>query len=370
MITQMITQKITASPLTASPEIATLDDVPYLYDMTFGQFLAECRIRHPALYHRLRLSHLSKDDLCRRYELLEAMPSHFESNSAGGRGDAYRNEQKRSPLIRARGIKALFDLLKEPEKHFSVDELILDVIGGNGTLTRAMRCLLPPPAQPTIITSDPSSAMIADALSQGLMAIRQPAQSLLLADATIDGAIFAYGTHHIPPEERQTSLREAYRVLKPGARVVFQDFEECTPTARWYSELLDRYTSTGHKFAHFTRQEMNDLLINAGFTKVRVLDVYDPFVVMDRTAEMAQQQLLKHVCSLFSLQKLPVDIDQCDAAGWRRIEEIVRPYGTFAPESIAPELGAPFEPGIRTEADHYIAEFPRIALVAVGTKPE
>ena len=79
---------------------------------------------------------------------------------------------------------------------------------------------------------------------------------------------------------------------------------------------------------------------------------------------------MKHVCSLFSLQKLLVEIDQCDAAEWRRIEELVRPYGAFDPESIAPELEALFEPGVRTEADHYIAEFPRIALVAVGTKPE
>src|SRR5258708_3078710 len=105
-----------------------------------------------------------------------------------------------------------------------------------------MRLLNPAATTPMIITSDASSSMTVDALAQSLPAIRQPAQHLLLKDCSVHGALFAYGTHHIAPEDRPSAFREACRVLKPGCRVVIQDFEENTPTARWYSEFLDRYT--------------------------------------------------------------------------------------------------------------------------------
>jgi ubiquinone/menaquinone biosynthesis C-methylase UbiE len=331
--------------------------------MTLGQFLMNC---HPILYRCIDLSRFSTEDLYHHYELLDAMPSHFESRDAGGRGDAYRIGQKANPLIRARGIRALFDLLKEHGKRFSPDQLLVDVLGGNGTFTHALRGLVPPGELPIIITSDASAAMIEDALAQGLLAIRQPAQSLLLADGMMDGAVFAYGTHHIAPVDRVTSAREAYRVLKPGGRVVVQDFEEGTPTARWYSELLDQYTRTGHKCTHFTRENMKEILEEAGFRDVRVLDVYDPFIVTDRSPEIAVQRMLRHVCSLFALELLPVDINRCDEAGWKIIAEILRPYGTFV--SGPEKVGGVSQPTVRKEGDSYVAEFPRIALVGVGTK--
>ena len=206
--------------------------------MSLGQFVSICQGSYPDLYRCLDLSRFSTEELYQQYVLLEALPTHFESREAGGRGDAYRIAQRANPLIRARGILALFDLLKQQSKPFSPDHVLLDLVGGNGTLTRALRSLVPADELPTVITSDPSPTMIEDALALGLAAIRQPAQSLLFGDSTVDGALFAYGTHHINPEDRVACAREAHRVLKRGARVVVQDFEEGTPTARWYSELF------------------------------------------------------------------------------------------------------------------------------------
>jgi ubiquinone/menaquinone biosynthesis C-methylase UbiE len=344
-------------------------DVPYLPNRTLREYLLDCRERRKRLYQCLNLPGLLSDDWRRFIARLDNGPGHFESDAAGGRGDSYRRAQKRQPLIRARGIQELFRLLKPPDGVFTRREIVLDILGGNGTLTRAMRRLQPTETLPLLITSDASPAMIADALSQNLPAIRQPAEMLLLADCSVDGVIFAYGTHHIPPAERPRAVREAFRVLKPGGRVVVQDFEEGTPTARWYSELLDRYTLTGHKCQHFTRTGLGALIEEAGFERPTITDAYDPFVVAAVDPEEAQRELVEHVCALFGLKKLFVPPDLNGGEQWRNALETLRPYGMFEAERMPKGADAVTEFTVKRVDYKYVAEFPRIALVAAASKP-
>jgi SAM-dependent methyltransferase len=347
--------------------LTELKTQPYLPQKTFGQFLLECRKAHPALHACLDLWRLSRADWARLFDLLGDMPAHFESRNKGGRGEAYREAQNRNPLIRARGIKALFDLLKSDGEPLHSRELVLDAMGGNGTLTRAMR-QISPFTTPFIITSDASPMMIADGLAQGLPAIRQPVQVLLFGDSTLDGVILAYGTHHIPPQDRLAAFKELHRVVKPGHRVVIQDFEEGSPTARWYSELLHEYTMTRHDCRHFTREGLKELCLEAGFTDVRILEVYDPFVVQGDSPEEAQRALVDHVCSLFALEKLYVPGREEKSERWKEAQEVIRPYGTFRPEDLPRSCGAIPEPAVTRLNGRYVAEFPRVALVAVAAR--
>ncbi|HKV94712.1 MAG TPA: methyltransferase domain-containing protein [Candidatus Angelobacter sp.] len=355
--------------LFAEHEVLTeLETMPYLPGMTFGDFAEICRTQHPVLYDRLDFLRISSSEFSRLLVELGAMSAHFESKEVGGRGEAYRQGQNRNPLLRARGIQKLFDLLKEPEESFSPSDVVVDVLGGNGTLTRAMTKLNSPHTTPTIITSDAASSMVHDALLQCLPAIREPAHFLLLKNRSVDKTIFAYGTHHIAPGDRVGAFMEAWRILKPGGRIVVQDFEEGTPTARWYSDLLDRYTLTGHKCEHFTPEGMKALVQEAGFEEVKVQYVYDPFVVTGDDPTEACRGLAEHVCSLFGLEKLLVPPEQRDEKFWQKVHEVLRPYGTFLPTDLPRGVDAVSQPTVAYIRGKYVVEFPRVALVATGKK--
>ena len=335
--------------------------------MRLGEYLMRCKEEFPLIYQRLNHDFVNSALMAGYVENLGTFPAHFESEDEGGRGDTYRQSQMRHPLARATGIQQLFDLFADPGGQLHPAMVILDLLGGNGTLTRAARCIYASEQTPTIITSDLSAEMVRDALSKGLPAIRQAAQKLLFADQTVDGTLFSYGTHHIPPESRMSTFAEALRVLKPGAQIVVQDFEEDSPTARWYSELLDKYTTTGHDCIHFTREDMSHLLKGAGFEDVRVLDVYDPFVLEAATAEEARKNMLDHVTNLFGLQVLLPDAPE--DKDYDRLEKVLEPFTTFTSAELPRDRPTVQRLTLTPTVNGFRAELPRVALVATGRRP-
>jgi SAM-dependent methyltransferase len=337
--------------------------IDYLPGATAEDYLDECRARHPALYVRLSLERM----LANRgiFREIDAMSTTFEGSDKGGRGETYRRTQVRYPLARTRGITSLFDLLMPGG---GAGKYVLDVLGGNGTLTRTMRLVTPPSDMPEIFTGDSAGSMVTDALARGFPAVRQLAQSLLLADRTMDGVIFAYGTHHVPVPDRLTALTEAHRVLRPGGRVLVQDFVENSPTARWYSEALEKYTLTGHDCVHFTEAGIRTLLEDAGFVNVRVTRVYDPCVVWADTADDAWVELLRYLVDLFSLERLRPKPGQSSREHWKTVGEILSPYAErlVDGDAVAGQLDS-IE--LRRDGGRYAAELPRVALVATGDRP-
>ena len=337
-------------------------DIEYLPDTTAADYLDECRVKHPALYARLCLDRM----LANReiFQKIDSMSTTFEGSDKGGRGEIYRRTQVRYPLARTRGIKSLFDLLM-PEG--GSGKYILDVLGGNGTLTRTMRLMTPPADMPEIITGDSAGSMVTDALVRGFPAVRQLAQSLLLADRTMDGVIFAYGTHHVPVSDRLTALTEAHRILRPGGRVLVQDFVENSPTARWYSEVIEKYTLTGHDCVHFTEAGIRALLEDAGFENVRVTKVYDPCVIWADSADKAWVELLRYLVDLFSLERLRPKNGQPSHDHWKMVREIFSPYAEHLVDDDA--MAGQLDPiKVSGENGRYAAELPRVALVATGDK--
>lgn len=339
-------------------------DIDYLPDTTAADYLDECRVKHPALYARLSLDRLlASRELFAR---IDSLSTTFEGTDKGGRGETYRRTQVRYPLARTLGITTLFDLLLPGG---GAGKYILDVLGGNGTLTRTMRLVTPPDDMPEIFTGDSAGSMVTDALARGYPAVRQLAQSLLLADRTMDGVIFAYGTHHVPVPDRLTALTEAHRILRPGGRVLVQDFVENSPTARWYSEVLEKYTLTGHDCVHFTEAGVRALLDDAGFRNVRVTKVYDPCVIWADTEDEAWIELLKYLVDLFSLEKLRPKPGQSGPEHWKMVREILSPYAEHLVDGdgVAGQLDSI---KLYQGNGRYAAELPRVALVATGDKQD
>jgi SAM-dependent methyltransferase len=344
--------------------------IPVLPGTNAWEYLTMCRDRHPELYRRLNPTRVSVEHVARLYAGIAELATHFEGKLESGRGDSYRQAQNNNYLIRAVGFLRIFDLAVPGRANVSADFAVLDSLGGNGTLTRIIRDSLPVAQVPFIVTSDVSGRMIESALAQGLPAIRQPLQDLIwFDDCTFEAVIVAYGTHHVPPDERAKAIAEAYRVLKPGGRIVLQDFEIGCPTTNWYDKILDQYTLTGHKYEYFTRQQFNDLLVGNGFEDVNVLDAYDPFILYADDPKEARTRLLDYVFTLFALEKLLPDESVPDERFWDELEAIVRETSMFDPTRMPTDSRCVNEFTVARDGNRYRAEIPRICLVATGRRP-
>lgn len=299
---------------------------------------------------------------------LAARAFDFDSSMLGGRGEHYRLAQQ-NPLVRSVGIRQLFSIVspRRDLRRLGPRHRILDVLGGDGVLARAMEQMVPKSSLPAIVTSDLSGEMVAAARAYGLFAIQQPAQNLLLRDDSIDGVIIAYGTHHIPTNQRLQACREAFRVLKPGGGIALHDFEEGSPMCRWFNEVVDPYSQTGHLFPHITKDEVEGYLLDAGFEDVRVEYLYDPFILSATTPERAIRQLSKYLLHMYGLVKL-VERHGPDGA-LDVIGDLADEYlrYDYRAMGLAESFGASRVKLSRGE-DGWTIEAPRVALVAHGVK--
>ncbi|MGH8474770.1 MAG: class I SAM-dependent methyltransferase [Methylococcales bacterium] len=328
------------------------------------------RRKHPILNSLLDQKQLHDPAfLNRHFEALEHNSGHLDF-STERRGNAYRERQKRHPEARAIGYRKIYELASSVFPNLSDQHIWNDCLGGNGSFERGLRLQYPVSKLPYMITSDPCPAMVIDAMNQGLAAIRQAAQATLFADHTVDIAFAGYGLHHIERTDRPQTCREIYRILNPGGLVILHDFEEGSPTARWYSELLDRYTLTGHAYEHCTASELTELLEDADFTSIKIQALYEPFVFTAPTARMAREALLEHLREMFGLVKLQRVAGESEAEYFNRLEQTFRPYCTFKADEVAFDDRALRGFTVDCKAvGGWRAEFPRVALVATALKP-
>jgi len=286
----------------------------------------------------------------------------FETDQ-DGRGDSYRHAQQQ-PLVRLTGIRQLLSLgLNGPIPETPGPELrVLDVLGGDGTIARAVAsiCEVASNAGHWILTGDIAGHMTAEALRYRVPAICQPAQRLALHDNTFDAVILAYGTHHIPFAERKAAYSEAWRVLKPGGCIVVHDFEQGGQVARWFDEVVHRFTPGGHAYRHFTRSQLIRDLDAVGFEDASVEEMYDPFIVPGPNAESASDRLCAYVSQmygLFGLRRRP---------GWRpELWRLMTEYMSYRddPVAVVPEVTV-----IPQETSGHLAIMPRVALAGVAVK--
>lgn len=352
------TQHTPSDAAMLDPYISTmLDHIEYL------------KYRHPVTYNLLDQSLVTDaEQLTARVHRLMNIRGHSDFNDVE-RGLAYRARQSAVPRSREYGDRKILEALEQELGGFTFKQIGLDVIGGNGTTARNTSTLLKASESPYVIAGDPCLDMVNDALTQSLPAVWQCAQETLFADCCLDFVIGSRGFHHIPVQSRADAFAEAFRILKPGGVAVILDFEEASPTARWYSEGLDMYTNTGHRYSHFRRSDFMRLLSEADFNSPSVFKIYDPFRFWSDSAESARNNLLEHLVTMFGMVKLQRAAAELEGDYWTRIARIVAPWGTFSSEEIAFDPEALPRLSVFQEGDgRWRAEFPRVALCAIGVK--
>ncbi|MFI6318238.1 class I SAM-dependent methyltransferase [Nonomuraea sp. NPDC050556] len=314
----------------------------YLPSLSLDEYQRVVSTVHPQLHAVLDFQRPGAREAL---DVLAVTSSEFDSDD-GGRGDSYRRAQQ-DALVRWTGISALLRLLVPDPS--SQAPLVLDVLGGDGTLARAVGGL---ESKPVVITGDLSGQMVDRALAQGLPAVRQAAHFLFLRDASMDGVLLAYGTHHIAPAQRPAAVAEAVRVTRPGGRIVLHDFDESSPMAGFFAEVVHPHAAGGHAYSHFTRAELAGLFRDAGLP-VRVMDLYDPLIVRASTADEAKARMCRYIGDMYGVSRHLARQDD----PWRVLE---RYFDHSA-------LGAT-RPVVYPEGGLFVAEVPRTAIVAVAQR--
>jgi len=306
-------------------------------------------------------------------DLKQAEANEFDSDESG-RGDSFRRAHERSS-VKATGMTNLLRLATGCTEVSQIPAgfRLLDVLGGSGTLVRVTRELAQwKTTRDWILTGDVSAEMVREALGYGLPALRQPAQFLLCREQAFGAVLIAYGAHHIPVPERRECYEEAQRVLTLGGRLVVHDFEVASPMARWFEDVVDAYSPTGHQYTHFTHEEVEQDLRSAGFGGVEIESVYDPITVWADNPDEARRRMLTYVINSYRLTppgdalpddeimdwteglvKTTIRYTEPDFAHLSSVPEQVRSEGTMA---------------VFESSKGWVAELPRLSLVAIGTK--
>ncbi len=317
---------------------------------------------------------LNRPDEASFLSAMYSQVNEFESDESG-RGDSFRQAHERSS-VKATGMSRLLEMATNTVdvSHLPPDFRLLDVLGGDGTLVRVTGELAQwKTPRNWILTGDVTAAMVRRALDHEQPAIRQPAQFLLCRDNTFDAVLVAYGAHHIPVAERQQCYREALRVLRVGGRLVVHDFQTGSPMARWFSEVVDSYSPTGHKYTHFTPDSLTEDLREAGFDSVQIRVIYDPITVKGGNASQAKSLLMQYVINAYGLRPSESgNFNTHELHQW--VQGLVGSYLHY-PESeltsvgtVPPAVTSAGTLAIYETQDGWRGELPRLALVAVAVK--
>lgn len=345
--------------MTSNQNFASFSDgkaQSYINSQSVSDYLRMIESEHPKLYSTIDIDAVDEWSKRRSHDISTGFQSH-----GAGRGHFYRAQRAARPLSRP-NVAELFRLLEaaSPAK-------IVDLIGGNGHMAHVRELLKPllGNTAPTIITSDLDSHQIVSALEQGRPAIRQPAQDTLFSNESYDAALFAYGTHHIPPSERQSAWDEAYRILRTGGRLVVQDFEEHSPTAKWYSEVLHTGTTTAHDFVHFDESTLAYQLHKSGFKNIEMHYIDDSFVIEGATEIDALITGIEHILTLFGVVNLFPDVPS--ESKWLKIIEDLKPYFELPAKHARFALAHKVKVK-RQVSGGFQAIYPRVSLVATAWK--
>ncbi|MEV6906197.1 methyltransferase domain-containing protein [Amycolatopsis sp. NPDC051071] len=320
----------------------------YISDLTFHGYLQEIREKYPDLYELLDPERIEADAIEDYIKELNTLSWEFEDQDTGGRGLAWSQAQNSSNSRRV-GMTSLLEWFSPVSGEMPGSPLrVLDVLGGSGTVAQLSATL--GNNSPTVFTADISNLMISSCRAHGLPYIRQSATRSLFRDDSLDGVLIGYGTQLLSPHARQLAVLEAYRTLKPGSRLVLHAFEAGQGAARFFDDVVHPYSRTGHPHEHLTRAEIRELFADADFCDMKICDIHDPLILDGQTAEEARRNALMHLYSGYDLCKISGSQQDVEV----RLEALVEE--TLGPISV------------RREQEHYIAEVPRTAVVAIGVK--
>ena len=152
---------------------------------------------------------------------------------------------------------------------------VLDVGCGTGTLTLMVAARLSPPGAVIGIDAAPKMIAIAEKKARRNGSSAQfrvgIAEQLDFGDASFDIVVNSMFCHHIDHDLKQQFFREAWRVLKPGGRLITADIDRPTTVLAKITGWLGRYLLLQPELEDNLRGRLPELMEEAGLVGVRRL---------------------------------------------------------------------------------------------------
>jgi ubiquinone/menaquinone biosynthesis C-methylase UbiE len=168
-------------------------------------------------------------------------------------------------------------------------DAILDLGCGTGLLCEKISLLLDPSQGGCVTGIDAAGKMIEAARAKrGAAHCRfevMAAEQLTFADASFDAVISSLFYHHVPLDLKERSLREAFRVLKPGGRLVIADMDKPTTFLGALVSHASRWLFLQPQIGENIRGVLPGLIATAGFAPPQTVAHYFGYISIFSTSK-------------------------------------------------------------------------------------
>ena len=225
---------------------------------------------------------------------------HFSDVLAGGE---YASSVSSVPYCKNIGIRGLLGVVDAAP---GAD--VFDMLGGSGQIVLAAREYGLCGFTDAIITADIEIDQVERALRRGFRAILLDARDPhIIRTSSVQNLLYAYGFHHLSPDERNCRQGGAQNPEARGTAVFYEGTIGST-TERISSLVVDRLSNHPHKYPHPAIEQIVSAVRVAGMELRATFRILDPQIFLSASVDQARLVAARYYAGHYTVNSLSWDL--------------------------------------------------------------